>query len=524
MHTSEHNPQPLYVQLYEQFKQMILRGAFAAGEKLPPIRKLCDERGVSRNTVEAAYRQLVSEGYVFSKPGSGYTVENLSLEELGLIAGIGQPASAARDYSRAQTQDFARSLSQKQGASCDASGAQTHSFAAKDHSCEYDFTYGNLEHDLFPAKLWQKLTTAALFGVEARNANCYNDHQGDYLLRQAIASNLLKNRGVSCSAHQVIIQSGTQAAAQSLAQLFDPAKDTIAFEDPGYDGVRQVFKNNRYRVVPCRAAQRSSDFFEDLAASGAQLVFVTPSNQFPTGRGMTTHERFALIEWAQINDAYVIEDDYCSEFRYDGRPSPAIQSLDITESVIYLGTFSKALSPALRISYMILPEHLHLRWQERFKGYYPTVPWLSQIVLRSFIEEGHWDRLVRKAKTRNKHKHDILVHTLKAFMGERIEVLHSGSGLHLLVRVKDGRSQDTLVEQAAKQGVRVYKTDAYWLGECPPQHNHILIGFSAIEEDRIVPGIECLYQAWFGGEARLRKHGLGNAAAAHPEARDNRGY
>lgn len=467
--------QPLYVQVYEQCKSNIIEGAFPAGDKLPPIRRLADDLGIARNTVEAAYRQLAQEGFVASKPGSGYIVEALDLDELGTKT-TGQSVLAFLDQSGPETLKGSRVA-----------------------GIEYDFTYGDLEGGTFPAETWRKLTTDALFGTESDEAERYNGNLGDFGLRSCIADHLKISRGVRCDPRQVVIQAGTQSAVQNLLQLFDPRSDKVAMEEPGYDGVRMVFENCGFDVVPCPINGSRGPYIDALKASSARIAFVTPSNQFPTGSIMPMKTRQRLLDWALHNEAYIIEDDYCREFRYNIRATPSLQSLDTYHRVIYMGTFSKALSPALRINYLVLPPKLLERWQQHFGRYNSTVPWLSQAVLRRFIEQGHWDKHLRRAQTRNKRKRETLMRSLKSIMGSRVDIVESGAGLHLLVGIRnDDRPQEELIAQAGAAGVRVYSTDRYWMRKPHPLPNHVLIGFSAIAENDIEPGIHALSDAWFG--------------------------
>ncbi|MCL2826883.1 MAG: PLP-dependent aminotransferase family protein [Eggerthellaceae bacterium] len=468
--------QAIYLQIYESFKCDILEGAYTYGQRLPSIRKLASDLDVARNTVESAYRQLMQEGFVSSRPGSGYWVEQLSTHEGAVSTSAHESVSAFGSHERQLI-------------------AGTHKPPAP---CLYDFSFDNLEEDAFPFDTWRRLTADALYSVEAQGACCYHDNQGDYLLRLNIANHLRKSRGVRCFPEQVVIQAGTQAALLNLMQLFDPSKDTVAMEEPGFEGARIVFEQCGFDVIPCPVHQGFSAYLRFLSTSDTKLCFSTPSNQFPTGAVMPKHARLQLLEWAQAHDAYILEDDCCREFSYKPRPVPSLQSLDTNHRVIYLGTFSKSLSPALRVSYLVLPPELLDRWKQHFRLYHSAVPWLSQVVLRRFIAEGHWEKLLRRAHTRNKRKYEALVAAIGAFMKGKVELWESGTGLHVLVRVRDGRSEQQLVGLAREAGVGVYETSRYWMGADPLRGQHILIGFSSIREEDIAPGIQALAQAWFG--------------------------
>jgi GntR family transcriptional regulator/MocR family aminotransferase len=279
--------------------------------------------------------------------------------------------------------------------------------------------------------------------------------------------------------------------------LFDPLRDVIAMEEPGYDGVRSVFENARFKLFPVPVHDGNDAFISALYNSHASLAYVTPSNQFPTGGVLQLSARQRLLKWASSQNAYIIEDDYCREFRYTTRPLSSLRSLDRDDRVIYMGTFSKALSPALRVNYLVLPPDLLFRWNKLFENRYPEVPWLSQAVLAKYIEEGHWVKRLRKTLAQNKRKYQVLMAALQTYMGDKIDIMENGSGLHLLVGVLDGRRQNELIYTARHAGVKVYGTNRYWMNENHPMENYVLIGFSAIPEAMIEPGIQQLGEAWF---------------------------
>jgi len=466
----------LYLQIYEKFKREIMEGIYSAGQRLPSIRKTAEDLGVARNTIEAAYRQLLQEGFVSSRTGSGYTVEQINLNEGVFSKSVDESIEAFGSRERQLILGTQKPL----------------------RSYKYDFNHENLETDAFPCDTWRKLTSDALHGVEAGGASCYNDNQGDYLLRLNIVNHLRRSRGVSCFPEQVVIQAGTQASIQNLMQLFDPQVDTVAMEEPGYSGARLAFEQSRFKVIPCPIFQGTSFYIRSLFKSVAKLCYVTPSNQFPTGLILPMQARLQLLDWANTTNAYILEDDYCREFRYNVHPVPPLQSLDAYHRVIYMGTFSTTLSPALRMSCLILPPELLSQWKEHFSATHYSVPWFSQVVLRRFIEQGHWEKQTRRALAHNKQKYEALITALNTHMKGKIELIENGAGLHVLVRVKDGKSQDELILMAENQGVGIYGTNQYWMSESPGWESPVLIGFSSIRKEDIEPGIQALAKAWFG--------------------------
>lgn len=498
--------EPLYYQIYNAIRADIATKALAPGQKLPSIRRLAEDLRVSRNTVEAAYQQLHAEGYVKSRSGSGFIVEDLDFSLLIEASKHGGPEDGT-----------AHGLSPDENPRPDdetpCAPFVSEPFNEEPHFT-YDFTYGDRPRGSFPDVIWKNLTGEALFDVSSK-AYRYSNGAGEPELRQEIASRLKVSRGVHCLPEQVVLQPGTQAALSNLLTLFDPATDLVAVEEPGYDGANQVFANRGFRMtsIPVRRgktqAEREHHACEALEASGAKLAFCTPSNQFPTGETMSLAMRIRLIEWAAREDAYILEDDYCREFRYESRPIPSLQSLDTLDRVVYMGTFSKVLSPALRMSYLVLPPKLLRRWRERFDSYYCPVPWLSQRVVYLFVANGHWDRYTRKTMAEYRARHDVLMKSIKEEMGDRVDVCGGSAGLHILLSTRDGRTQEELIEAAAREDVRVYETRKYWREAPYGLENHVLVGFSSIEKHLIPEGIRRLRKAWFGDDAPAIKFGEG---------------
>jgi GntR family transcriptional regulator/MocR family aminotransferase len=506
---------PLYQQIYEQLRDQIMNGSYPVGTKLPPIRRLAEDLKISRNTVEGAYLQLSQEGYVSSRTGSGFAVAALDLIPEGsqarqkeksraFIKRLKQTALWIDDTDEMTGRpEQAHACADQQIEQPGHAGQLTVQHRQEPQSVvpqptiEYDFTYGNLQEGSFPAQLWRKLTNEVLYGCDAYKASTYTNSLGEPGLRKQIAQSLHISGGVNCHPSQVVIQAGTQASLYNLLTLFDPLRDVVAMEEPGYDGARSVFENARFRVFPVPVQEGDDAFIDGLYRSRARLAYVTPSSQFPTGQILQQGARQRLLKWASAEDAYLIEDDYCREFRYTARPLPSLQSLDRDERVIYMGTFSKALTPALRMNYLVLPPDLLFQWHKRFANHYSEVPWLSQAVLQSYMEQGYWTQHLRRAQARNKRKYQLLIAALRAYMGNRISLMENGSGLHILVGINDRRHQNELVEQARCRGVKVYGTNRYWMNDQHPLENYVLIGFSAIAEAKIEPGIQRLAEIWF---------------------------
>ncbi len=469
MHFDEKPEAPFYKQIFEHFRSGIEKGVYPSGSKLPSVRGLASDLACSRNTVESAYQLLVQEGYTASRPGSGYIVQDISTLH-ATPADDASPASADSDAQRSHSR----------------------------HATRFDFTYGNLQRGTFPAASWRTITDDVLLGVECEQANVYPDPRGEMELRCEITRQLNASRSIDVSPEQVVVQCGTEASVQNLLALFDHHRDTILMEDPGYNAIRYAFVRSGFEVEPCCVNHGTKRYLEALEKSSAKLAYVTPSSQFPTCRIMQLEVRKRLLDWAQQHGSYILEDDYCREFRYKERPVPPLAAMDDTDRVIYMGTFSKALSPALRINYLVLPKMLLARWKETFSHARSAVPWISQIVLARFMRSGMWDHHLRRLQIANRRKYEATASALRKHMGERIVLHENGTGLHFLIDVNDDRSQTDLIEAAAAAGVAVYGTQDYCMTDQPDMKSCILIGFSAIEEADIEPGIEALSKAWFG--------------------------
>ena len=472
--------EPLYQQLYQQLKLKMIHGEYAKGKRLPAIRQMAKILCVGRNTVEAAYDQLCVEGYVTSRQGSGFVVQDL-LD--GLLEYPYKTIAKARQ--KEKSKEAARELQ------------QTLRTTDKPQAYRFDFQYGNLPPQTFPQSLWRRLTSEALASFEANNICCYGDKQGEPALRAEITQYLHESRGINCIPEQVVLCSGHQDALGMLCTLFADGKRTVAIEEPGYDFTRIIFENNGYGIVPVPVDDLALNLAE-LERGGAPLVYTTPSHQFPLGMVMPIRQRVQLLQWAEQAGGIIIEDDYDSELRYHTRPVPALQSIDRQGRVIYLGTFSKALSPGLRMGYLVLPEWLLLKYHTIFKRYKSPVPWLQQQIMTLYMAGGHWEKHLRKWCLTNKRKRDVLVQTIQEQMGDKVRIKGENAGLHILLEFLNGESQETLIEQAAACQAKVYPTRQYWHQQDKARDNLVLLGFSSLTEEAIVEGIALLRRAWFG--------------------------
>jgi GntR family transcriptional regulator/MocR family aminotransferase len=455
------NAEPLYIQLYRYIKEEIEGGRIRADIKLPSKRKLSRHLGISENTIETAYQQLHAEGYVRSEPRKGIFVKELE----GDLYPYSSGALPSNIMGRENTEE----------------------------KYKIDFNHGKVDLDHFPYAAWRKLTIQSL--GEDNNHIFLNGHpKGEFFLREEIAKYLFQSRGVRSAPEQIIIGAGTQYLIGLLCMLI--GKESIyAMEDPGFHRTRTVFKD---QSVETKSIPLDADgvCMKHLEESNANVVYVTPSHQFPTGKIMPITRRTELLNWAKENGCYIIEDDYDGEFRYKGKPIPSLQGLDSQGSVIYLGTFSKSLIPSIRLSYIVLPATLLNKYDNHFTIYKQTVSRLHQETLSQFMKNGNWKSHLNKMRVTYRRKQKVLVSAIKQSMGDITTIIGEESGLHILLQVQNNMTEFELVKTAEKEKVKVYPTSIYYEmynAERPPM---VLLGFGGLTETEIEEGIKLLSNAW----------------------------
>lgn len=448
----------LYVQLYEYIKEEIKEGTILPFTKLPAKRKLATYLQVSKNTVEAAYEQLLAEGYIESMSRKGYFV--CKIEQMIHVKGseerIGEVPFQEKDY-------------------------------------KFDFTQIGVDKNAFPFTVYRKLINDVW--QPHNNELLFLGHpQGEWSLREEIANYLYESRGVRCSASQIVLGAGTQILVKLLFQLLKGSN--YAVENPGYHRKMVVFEQGEKRVQML-SLDRDGICIADLENSDANIVFVTPSHQFPYGMIMPITRRMQLLQWAKKEEGrYIIEDDYDSEFRYSGKPIPALQGLDTDGKVIYMGTLSKALLPSLRMSYMVLPKKLIKRYQQQYLFYTQSVSRMDQEVIRRFLNERHWEKHIHKMRVVYRKKRDRLVLEIEKYFSNCVEVIGEDSGLHILLKVHNGMREEELIKEAAKHSIKIYPASTYYKDGTAPE-NVVLLGFAILSEEEIAEAIQLLHKAWF---------------------------
>jgi GntR family transcriptional regulator/MocR family aminotransferase len=450
------------MQIYDHIKNEILSGNLKAHSKLPSIRDFSSNTNLSKNTIDAAYQQLIAEGYIRSKAKSGFFVENIEQlhENLSLM-------------------HIKTSLNQNE---------------IKEESFPYDFTNGQIDLDSFPLSTLRKIVNESLLTSE-KDLLFYGEHVGDKGLRFEISKYIYQSRGVLSSPDQIIIGSGTQQSLSLLSLILQKFDKNLAFEDPGYIGARKVFEHHEFNITSIPVDENGISI-NALKECKSKIAYITPSHQFPLGGVMPIKRRVQLLNWALKENSYIIEDDYDGEFRYKGKPIPSLQSLDSNGRVIYLGTFSKSLMPSIRISYMVLPKELMEIYKNNFKVYEQPVPRILQKSLEIFIKQGYWYKHLKKCKNIYKRKHDLLIHSIYTSFGVTTEIIGTDSGLHLLLKVNNGMDELKLISTAKDLGVKVSPTSIYYSHDKKTNSQLIFLGFAGIKLDNIAKGIKLLSEAW----------------------------
>jgi len=448
----------LYVQLYEYIKKEIKDGTIPALTKLPAKRKLASYLQVSKNTVEAAYEQLLAEGYIESALRKGYFV--CEIEQMIYVEG---------------------------------SEVKVEEVPFREENYTFDFTQTGVDTNTFPFTMYRKLINDVW--QPHNNELLFLGHpQGELSLREEIASYLYESRGVRCSASQIVLGAGTQILVKLLFQLLKGSN--YAVENPGYHRKMVVFEQGE-KKVQMLSLDRDGICMADLENSDANVVFVTPSHQFPYGMVMPITRRTQLLQWAKKEeDRYIIEDDYDSEFRYSGKPIPALQGLDTDGKVIYMGTLSKALLPSLRMSYIVLPKNLINKYQKEYLFYTQSVSRMDQEVIRKFLNEGYWEKHIHKMRVVYRKKRDRLVFEIEKYFSNRVEVIGEDSGLHILLQVHNGMREEELIQEAAKYSIKLYPVSTYYKDGTAPE-NVVLLGFAILSEEEIAKAIQLLHKAWY---------------------------
>lgn len=470
----ESAPLPLYQQIYQQIRELILQGVLQPGWRLPSSRNLAQQMGVGRVTITTAYEQLLAEGYVRSHTGAGtFVTEDLPLPDSAAASPFSPPLS-----------HWAKQLNHLHFEP--ESEAETRP--------RIDFGFGRSFPHIFPYDIWRRLLNRYLSTDDSMLSRS-GSSAGFAPLRQAIAAYLARQRGVRCTPEQVVIVNGGQQALDILARLLLNPGDEVLVESPGYPDAWELFRANEAQLHPLPVDEHGFPAHQIPRECPARLAFVTPTNQFPQGGAMSLERRLALLQWARKQDALIIEDDYDGELRYHGRPLAALQGLDNTGHVVYLGTFSKVLFPALRLAYVVLPPGLLQPFLHSKAIVDRGAPTLTQAAVADFITEGHFENHLHHLRQGYGRRRALLVEALQTLLPFPVRLAQEAAGLHIMVYLPPGMDEAEVVRNAAANGVGVYSgADYHLLHPSPPS---LLLGFSGLDEADIVEGVRRLGQVLY---------------------------
>jgi len=452
--------QPLHRQIYNAFRAAIVDGRLHPGQRVPSTRILAREIGVSRFPALNAYAQLLAEGYLESRAGSG-TVVSASLPEQMTTSGA--PAKTKSPSLRRGPRPASRRCSRL---------PRTQDFPWMVHFGP--FRVGQVAVDEFPAQIWSNLVARRSRRLDAASMH-YGEPIGHESLRRAIANYLKISRSVRWEADQILIVNGSQQALEITARVLLDAGSQVWIENPSYRLLRDVLALSECQLVPVPVDSEGLNVADGIRKQRrARAAFVTPSHQFPLGVTMSASRRLQLIEWAQRSGAWIIEDDYDSEYRYESLPIASLQGLDPNSRVIYIGTFSKVVFPSLRLGYIVVPPDLIGRFAGMRRVMDLGAPTLYQEVLADFIEQGHFARHLRRMRIHYGTLRRVLVDNLISILGDSIEVVGDEAGMHLTVLLRKGQSDEDLAHRAIDHGLSLWPLSRMYLGE---SRQGLILGF-----------------------------------------------
>jgi GntR family transcriptional regulator / MocR family aminotransferase len=470
---------PLYRQMYDWFRRAIIDGQMRPGQRVPSTRSLSAELKISRIPVLNAYEQLLAEGYFETFVGAGTCVARSipddalspqtvkSRKDLQPRAGSTGPRRVSRrglELTNAPAQPW-----------FDVSGAFRVSLPALDQ---------------FPIGVWSKLV-ARHSRNPPRGIMAYGDAMGYPPFRQAIAEYLGAVRGVRCESRQILVTTGSQQALQLAAHVLLDPDDRVWMEEPGYLGARQAFVTARAQLIPVRVDHDGMEVAETIRRGRtARAVYVTPSHQYPMGTTMSATRRMLLLNWAARSGAWIIEDDYDSEYRFGSRPIASLQGLDTDARVIYVGTFSKVMFPALRLGYMVVPQDLVPAFSAARDAADIFSSTLYQAVMTDFIREGHFARHIRRMRMLYMDRRRALIKAIQSHMGDLLEVIGDAAGMHLLALLPPGRNDLQVSRHAAQEHISVMPLSSCCLQ--PPARGGLILGYGGVNAHQIYDGIRRL--------------------------------
>lgn len=471
---------PLHRQIYEAIRLGILSGEYEPRMRLPASRRLAQKLGVARMTVVNAYEQLLAEGYLEGRIGAGTFVAAHLPEEFLQTLQNNQAKQIKNSRRKIKLSDYGDKLTE--------SGYAV--WRSQRPTKLAPFQHGVPAIDKFPFEVWNKIwqnrqkhPLPEMFG--------YGEPAGFAPLRESVAAHLQAARGVKCAAEQIIITSGTQQAVDLIARVLLARGDEIWMEEPCYLGARDIFAANGAKISHVAVDAEGFDVSKAREQNdAARLVYVTPSHQFPLGVTMSFARRLNLLEWAGENNAWILEDDYDSEYRYAGRPLPSLQGLDRDGRVIYLGTFSKTIFPALRLGCLVVPRDLIKVFCAARALSDVHSPTINQVVLSDFISEGHFARHLRRMRTLYETRQNFLIKAVKNHLGGFVEAARTDAGMHVIGWLPETVKDEEISRQAGQIGLNVAPLSNY----CSRDFGRggLMLGYTAFDEEQIERGVKKL--------------------------------
>lgn len=494
---------PLYEQLYQFIRDDILNGNIREFTKLPSKRSLSEQLSVSITTVENAYNQLMSEGYIESVPKVGYYVANVPKKQSGndfkdsYIHNPGFPESYSHKPESMEISSIKPESMEIPSIKPESMGIPSHN-ALKSREYFADFTSNASDPETFPFTTWAKINRELLSNNQTQLMR-NSPSNGLIELRSAISRYLHEFRGIAVSPENIIIGAGTETLFSILIQLL--GYDLIyGTEDPGYEKIALTLNANNVKTVKI-PMDIYGIMISELQDRKVNIIHTTPSHHFPTGITMPIRRRYELLNWANKSSGYIIEDDYDSEFRLSGRPIPSLMSIDNNERVIYMNTFTKSLASTIRISYMILPDHLMSLYNERLSFYSCPVSNFEQLTLAKFMSDDHYEKHINRMRTASRKKRNLLIKAIKNGPLNKIsEISEEQSGLHFILTVQSKKSKDEIIEECKKRDINIVSIK---LSEPLMYHSndftiHFMINYSSIPIERIDEAVNRLTASILG--------------------------
>ena len=443
----EKSNKPLYVQLYERIVEEIVKGNLEANAKMPSIRKLADDLSMSKTTIENTYHQLLIEGYIYSIYKKGYYIKDIN-------------------HTLFNTSN--KDIKVKSN--------------TKKNQIIYDLTQNSLDIDIFDLTLWKKIITKT---INEQGINLYEHckNQGEIELRGEICKYLYKSRGVNAETDQIIIGAGIQPLLNILVRIFRENNfKKVAFEDPGFNRAKNILKHNELQLIPIKNYQEGINI-KELISNEAEVCYLSPSHQFPTGTIMPVNKRLELINWANSNKPYIIEDDYNSELRYHGRPIPSLQGLDNGTRVIYLGSFSTIFLPSIRISFMVLPNPLLKNYYIIKDNYAQNASKLEQLSLATFMKEGFFEKHIRRLKVYYSKKNELVKQIIKQIFKNNAKIHSSDSGFNLYIELITNIEEQEIKDTCKQKGVAINVLSDFTVENQKRKYPVMIISYKGIKLD-----------------------------------------